>query len=189
MHERERHRLILTAVQELTSYVQRIENVLQQSAQGRGQVGEVVVVREMGDLGQHLPTQGVLLEGRLCLPQPLLRTLALGDVDDGGQHERALVGLQRIEPDLDRDLGAVAAQPEQVTPEILSKVRRLNEIAAARGQSLAQMALAWVLRDARVTSVLIGASSVRQLEDNLKCLKRREFISEELAEIDTLLAE
>jgi L-glyceraldehyde 3-phosphate reductase len=76
---------------------------------------------------------------------------------------------------------------EQVTPEVLSKVQRLNEIAAGRGQSLAQMALAWVLRDARVTSVLIGASSVRQLEDNLKCLKRREFATEELGAIEAVL--
>src|SRR5581483_5060585 len=57
----------------------------------------------------------------------------------------------------------------------LSRIRALNEIAAERGQTLAQMALAWVLRDARVTSALIGASSVAQLEQNVAALQRLEF--------------
>src|SRR6185436_20573440 len=57
--------------------------------------------------------------------------------------------------------------PELLTDESLQKIRGLNEIAAGRGQTLAQMALAWVLRDERVTSALIGASSVAQLEDNV----------------------
>ena len=78
---------------------------------------------------------------------------------------------------------------EQVTPEILAKVRRLAEIANRRGQSLAQMALAWVLRDPRVTSVLIGASSVAQLELNLQCLQRRDFSPEELSSIDHALTQ
>jgi L-glyceraldehyde 3-phosphate reductase len=60
----------------------------------------------------------------------------------------------------------------------------LNEIAARRGQSLAQMALAWALRDPRVTSALIGASSVAQLEMNVAALERLDFIDDELAEID-----
>lgn len=68
--------------------------------------------------------------------------------------------------------------------ETLGKVRALNEIAAGRGQSLAQMALAWVLRDERVTSTLIGASSVAQLEDNLGCLAHLDFSDDELATID-----
>jgi L-glyceraldehyde 3-phosphate reductase len=63
-------------------------------------------------------------------------------------------------------------------------VRALNAIAAERGQSLAQMALAWALRDPRVTSVLIGASSVAQLDDNLGALDRLDFSDEELAAID-----
>jgi|SRR5579872_753993 len=66
----------------------------------------------------------------------------------------------------------------------LSRIRALNEIAAERGQTLAQMALAWVLRDARVTSALIGASSVAQLEQNVAALQRLEFTDDELAEID-----
>jgi L-glyceraldehyde 3-phosphate reductase len=63
-------------------------------------------------------------------------------------------------------------------------VRALNEIASARGQSLAQMAIAWVLRDPRVTSALIGASSVGQLEDNVAALDRLEFTDDELEAID-----
>jgi L-glyceraldehyde 3-phosphate reductase len=76
---------------------------------------------------------------------------------------------------------------EQVTPEVLAKVRQLAEIAERRGQSLAQMALAWVLRDPRVTTVLIGASNVAQLDDNLACLARREFTGDERATIDAIL--
>jgi L-glyceraldehyde 3-phosphate reductase len=66
----------------------------------------------------------------------------------------------------------------------LEHVRALNEIAGQRGQSLAQMALAWVLRDKRVTSALVGASSVRQLDDNLDALGKLDFGDEELAAID-----
>jgi L-glyceraldehyde 3-phosphate reductase len=74
--------------------------------------------------------------------------------------------------------------PNLLTDETLAKVRALNEIAGRRGQSLAQMALAWTLRDPRVTSTLIGASSVEQLEANVAALERLEFTSDELAEID-----
>ena len=63
-------------------------------------------------------------------------------------------------------------------------MRALNEIAAARGQSLAQMALSWVLRDDRVTSALIGASSVAQLEENLAAATRSAFTAEEIKAID-----
>jgi L-glyceraldehyde 3-phosphate reductase len=68
--------------------------------------------------------------------------------------------------------------------ENLAHVRALNEIAQTRGQSLAQMAVAWVLRDERVTSALVGASSVRQLDDNLDALDRLGFSEDELAAID-----
>lgn len=67
------------------------------------------------------------------------------------------------------------------------KIVKLNEIAQSRGQSLAQMALAWVLKDKRVTSVLIGASSVSQIEDNVDMLKKKEFSAEELQKIETVL--
>jgi L-glyceraldehyde 3-phosphate reductase len=71
-----------------------------------------------------------------------------------------------------------------LSEENLARARALNEIAQRRGQSLAQMAIAWVLRDERVTSALLGASSVRQLEQNVAALERPDFTAEELAEID-----
>jgi L-glyceraldehyde 3-phosphate reductase len=73
---------------------------------------------------------------------------------------------------------------EMLSEENLGHVRALNEIAGRRGQSLAQMALAWTLRDPRVTSTLIGASSVAQLDENLAALSRLDFGDDELAEID-----
>ena len=71
-----------------------------------------------------------------------------------------------------------------LTDQNLTHIRALNEIARRRGQSLAQMALAWIARDERVTSVLVGASSVRQLEQNITALDNLEFSAQELAEID-----
>jgi L-glyceraldehyde 3-phosphate reductase len=71
-----------------------------------------------------------------------------------------------------------------LSDENLARVRALNEIAQARGQTLAQLALAWTLRDPRVTSTLIGASSVAQLEDNVGALARLDFDEDELAEIE-----
>jgi L-glyceraldehyde 3-phosphate reductase len=68
--------------------------------------------------------------------------------------------------------------------ENLGRIRALNDIALGRGQSLAQMAVAWALRDARVTSVLIGASSVAQLEQNVAALDQLKFSSDEIATID-----
>jgi L-glyceraldehyde 3-phosphate reductase len=73
---------------------------------------------------------------------------------------------------------------EQLNEQTLGKVRALNELAARRGQSLAQMALAWTLRDPRMTSTLVGASSVEQLEENVAALDRLDFADDELAEID-----
>jgi L-glyceraldehyde 3-phosphate reductase len=73
---------------------------------------------------------------------------------------------------------------DYLSEENLARVRALNEIAAGRGQTLAQMAIAWVLRDPRVTSALIGASSVRQLEENVAALQRLDFADDELAAID-----
>lgn len=74
--------------------------------------------------------------------------------------------------------------PDRLSEEVLERVRALNEIALGRGQTLAQMALAWALRDPRVTSALIGASSVAQLEDNVAALDRLDFSEDELVEID-----
>jgi len=74
--------------------------------------------------------------------------------------------------------------PDLLTDQSLAKIRALNEIAAGRGQTLARMALAWTLRDPRVTSALVGASSVEQLEDNVRAVERLDFAEDELAEID-----
>jgi L-glyceraldehyde 3-phosphate reductase len=76
-----------------------------------------------------------------------------------------------------------------LSAENLAKIRSLNEIAAGRGQTLAQLALAWTLRDSRMTSTLIGASSVKQLDDNLGALAGLEFTDSELAEIDRYAVE
>jgi L-glyceraldehyde 3-phosphate reductase len=75
-------------------------------------------------------------------------------------------------------------QRDTITPERLTLVRALNEIARERGQSLAQTAIAWALRDERVTSALVGATSVAQLEDNVRALDRLDFTDDELARID-----
>jgi L-glyceraldehyde 3-phosphate reductase len=74
--------------------------------------------------------------------------------------------------------------PDLLTEQSLEKIRALNELAQGRGQTLAQMALAWTLRDPRMTSTLVGASSVAQLEDTLGALNRLDFSDAELAEID-----
>ena len=74
--------------------------------------------------------------------------------------------------------------PDLLTDENLARVRALNEIAQGRGQTLAQLALAWALRDERITSALVGASSVAQLDDNVTALERLDFSEDELAEIE-----
>jgi L-glyceraldehyde 3-phosphate reductase len=73
---------------------------------------------------------------------------------------------------------------DDVTPELLDRIRALDAIASRRGQSLAQLALAWTLRDPRMTSVIVGVSRIEQLEDNLGALGRLDFDESELAEID-----
>jgi len=77
---------------------------------------------------------------------------------------------------------------DQITDEKLQKIRRLNEIAGSRQQSLAQMALSWLLKDKRITTVLIGASSVQQLDNNIDAIKKLSFTTQELDEIEKVLA-
>jgi L-glyceraldehyde 3-phosphate reductase len=77
---------------------------------------------------------------------------------------------------------------DEVTQERIQKLIQLNEIAQNRNQSLAQMALAWLQKDKRITSVLIGASSVRQLNNNIDCLQNTEFTADELNSIEKILA-
>lgn len=76
---------------------------------------------------------------------------------------------------------------EQITETVLEKIRSLNALAANRGQSLAQMAIAWTLRDSRVTSALIGASRPEQIKENIGALSKLQFTSDELAEIDRIV--
>jgi L-glyceraldehyde 3-phosphate reductase len=83
-----------------------------------------------------------------------------------------------------RQPGGDSLQQSHLSEENLSKIRALNEIAKARGQSLAQMALAWILRDPRVTSALIGASKPSQLAENVAALKNLDFSADELAAIE-----
>jgi L-glyceraldehyde 3-phosphate reductase len=90
--------------------------------------------------------------------------------------------------------GSRASRPGSLSADMLSdqnlaKVRALNQIAARRGQTLAQLAIAWTLRDPRVTSALVGSSSVRQLEDNVAALDNLGFGDDELAEIDRYATE
>ena len=107
------------------------------------------------------------------LAQGMLTDKYLGGVPEGSR-----VGLQRP-----------SFSSEFLTEDALDKIRALNEIAKGRGQTLAQMALAWALRDPRVTSALIGASSVEQLEDNVAALERPDFSDEELTEIERYATE
>jgi L-glyceraldehyde 3-phosphate reductase len=102
-----------------------------------------------------------------ALAQGLLTNKYLGGVPEGSRAARG----SSLSPDL-------------LTDETLGRIRALDEIARGRGQSLAQLALAWVLRDPRVTSVVVGASSVRQLEDNVAALDRLDLDDTTIAAID-----
>ena len=90
-------------------------------------------------------------------------------------------------PDNSRAAKDFSLKQNRITPELLGKIRDLNNIAAQRGQTLAQMALAWDLKDDLVTSVIIGASSLEQLQSNLQAIKNTDFSQEELAAIDEIV--
>ena len=109
--------------------------------------------------------------------------IAFSPLAQGILTDRYLNGI----PDDSRVARGGFLKKEQITGDVLDKVRRLAGIAARRGQSLAEMALAWVLKDASVTSVIVGASSVEQIAKNLKALNNTSFTAEELAEIDAAM--
>lgn len=90
-------------------------------------------------------------------------------------------------PDNSRAAKDFSLKQNRITPELLDKIRDLNNIAVQRGQTLAQMALAWDLKDDLVTSVIIGASSLEQLQSNLQAIKNTDFSQEELAAIDEIV--
>jgi L-glyceraldehyde 3-phosphate reductase len=95
--------------------------------------------------------------------------------------------LKEIPSDSRAALSHGFLQESAITPELIQKLEKLNALALERGQTLAQMALAWLLKDQRVTSVLIGASRVSQLLDSLECLKNKNFSEEELGRIEGIL--
>jgi L-glyceraldehyde 3-phosphate reductase len=109
--------------------------------------------------------------------------IAFSPLAQGMLTDRYLNGI----PEGSRASKAVFLKKEHITAEYLDKIKKLNNVATKRGQKLAQMALAWLLKDPRVTSVLIGASSVQQLNDNLNSLKNLSFSKEELVEIEEIL--
>jgi L-glyceraldehyde 3-phosphate reductase len=145
-----------------------------------------VIMRELGTpLLIHQPSYSLL--NRWIEPE-LLDTLAAEGIGcivfsplaQGLLTDKYLDGI----PEGSRASRDGTFSPELLNEQTLAKVRALNELASKRGQSLAQMALAWTLRDDGITSTLIGASSVRQLEENVRALDRLDFTPAELAEID-----
>ena len=144
------------------------------------------ILRELGTpLVIHQPSYSMLnrwIEGGLLdvLERDGIGCITFSPLAQGMLTDKYLHGI----PDESRAARDGSFSPNQLTDENLERVRALNEIAARRGQSLAQLALAWTLRDQRVTSTLVGASSVAQLEQNVAALERLEFGPEELAAID-----
>jgi L-glyceraldehyde 3-phosphate reductase len=118
------------------------------------------LVNAVGELGIGLIAFSPLAQG-------MLTSRYLNGIPEGSRASRG---------------GSLSAN--RLTDDVLGRIRALNEIASGRGQSLAQLALSWALRDERVTSVLIGASSVAQLDDNLECATNIAFTDDELAAID-----
>lgn len=111
-------------------------------------------------------------------------SIAFSPLAGGLLTDRYLHGI----PEDSRAAHSQFLKPEAITEQKLGKIKQLNEMALARGQKLSQMALAWVLRGDRVTSVLIGASRISQIEDAVGMLENRHFSAEELSAIEKILA-
>src|SRR5205814_10355601 len=147
-----------------------------------------VIMRGLGTpILIHQPSYSMLnrwIEGGLLdvLAEEGIGCIAFSPLAQGMLTDRYLEGI----PTGSRASREGSLSPDLLSEETLGKIRALNELAARRGQSLAQMAIAWVLRGSRVTSALVGASSVAQLEANVAALERLEFDPEELARIDRL---
>jgi L-glyceraldehyde 3-phosphate reductase len=144
------------------------------------------ILRELGTpLSINQPSYSMFnrwIEGELletCANEGI-GVMAFGPLAQGLLTDRYLHGIPE---DSRLRMGRLFTE-QMLSDENLERVRALNEIAKRRGQSLAQMALAWTLRDARVTSALMGPSTVAQLEDNVGALERLDFSDDELAEID-----
>ncbi len=120
--------------------------------------------------------------------QEVLETEGVGSIafcplDQGILTSRYLEGIPK-----DSRAGKSAAFADRVTAEKVEKVKKLNEIAKERGQSMAQMALSWALRGGKVTSVLIGASRPSQVVENARCIEKLDFTEDELSRIEEILA-
>jgi L-glyceraldehyde 3-phosphate reductase len=149
-------------------------------------VEAAAILRQLGTpLLIHQPSYSML---NRWVEEALLDTLgeqgigciAFSPLAQGMLTDRYLDGV----PGDSRAAQGKSLDPDQLSERNLTHIRALNKLAAARGQSLAQLALSWVLRDPRVTSVLIGASSVEQLENSLGAVNGPEFADSELTEID-----
>ncbi|MDQ1537797.1 MAG: L-glyceraldehyde 3-phosphate reductase [Actinomycetota bacterium] len=149
----------------------------------------VQAARILADLGTplfiHQPSYSMLnrwVEGGLfdTLEEVGAGCVAFSPLAQGMLTDKYLNGI----PSDSRMAEGSSLSRDLLTEQNLAHIRALNEIAGRRGQSLAQMALAWLVRDERVSSVLIGASSVKQLEQNIASMDNREFSTQELAEID-----
>lgn len=149
-------------------------------------------VRILKNLGTpcliHQPSYSMFnrwIEGELqtVLAEEGIGSIAFSPLAQGLLTNRYLTGI----PADSRAAKSVFLKPESITPGKLDKINRLSEIAAVRGQSLTQMALAWVLRGGKVTSALIGASRVSQVEENVAALNNPEFSDEELTRIDAIV--
>ena len=149
------------------------------------------ILRELGTpLLIHQPSYSMFnrwIEGGLLdvLGEEGVGCIAFTALAQGLLTNRYLDGI----PEGSRAAQGKSLDPEMINEENLGRIRALNEIAESRGQSLAQLALAWVLRDARMTSTLIGASSVAQLEDNIAATQRLDFTDDELAAIEAQAVE
>ncbi len=149
------------------------------------------ILRDMGiHLLIHQPSYSLLnrwIEDSLLetLEEEGVGCITFSPLAQGMLTDKYLSGI----PEGSRASKDTSLSKELLNEENIARVRSLNEIAQRRGQSLAQMALAWTLRDRRVTSTLIGVSSVSQLEDSLGALDKLEFSDDELREIDRYAAE
>lgn len=116
------------------------------------------------------------------LEQENIGAIAFSAMAGGKLTNRYLNGIPE-----DSRAGKHEMNADDITPELITKVKLLNEVAASRGQSLAQMAVSWVLKNKAVTSVIVGASRVSQLEDTTQAIHHLDFTEEELKAIDAIL--
>jgi L-glyceraldehyde 3-phosphate reductase len=138
----------------------------------------------------HQPSYSMLnrwIEGELLdtLEEEGIGCIGFSPLAQGMLTDRYLEGI----PDGSRASRNDTLSPDLITEETMAKIRALDELASRRGQTLAQMALAWTLRDPRMTSTLAGASSVEQLEANVGALEHLDFSADELAEVDRYATE